>query len=1371
MAYESIFDFLKEDSQFKNIHSKCIEMEKAIMNEAYGLSLISGRVISELLIKLFIKHDKKLSKKYFKKSGSGDDFHPKYAYMLKDCKSKKIIDYDTAKKYYTLKKYGDPNAHGESSEKYSIADLKKVHCLVFDIALNCFNEFNIKRNITYEYRLENYEKKLLATLKEREEQIKYIRSDEVSKENLIEFLKLKNIFIPKKLFLNVLEKYDKNVINSDKFNDILNQTEYITDDNIESILEYFDDTVNNDIYNDIKELHNNLSNGLFSTLRELNETDLSFEELNSMIETTEDTNQKLIFENIKALASNLAKSQLAESIQEIKNIPVIEPSENGRIEHIYKNYEITEDDLGFSITEVDENILPDEDQKEAIEYDGEKSLVINAGPGSGKTRVIIDRVVYLVNELKKDPSTILVITFTRKATQELRKRLIQENQLKMDDVNQIRISTVHSFCRHVISNFEPIPYNFLSRDNERSLFFKKHKEDLGFKKYAFLYDHYIPSILKKYDEYYTFKVRIDPLDEYITNKMSGYERQNRNYKNYINNFYSTHNINEYPNIFEETFKRNYRGPSYYYRFLNLVRAYPKFIELLENTRTCDDNTILEKADEILENDHILSQLQFKNILIDEFQDTDFHQKNIFEKLRKISDTFTIVGDIDQSIYGFRGAFPEYFEKFCKEDDIKYVTLHTNYRSTRDIVEFNEELIKDKRTVPKEIKAKKKYKAPIFHLNNESDENQILNIISLIKNLKSSKKIKYYSDVAVLFRYNKQLEDLVLHFEASGIPYHLKENKDLLKQNEIKAMLTLFWYLMPYEKTKLVHLGDEFLNFYGFTDKKYKSSHIFKLSEETMDILNKIQSNYESELIETATRIHNEERGYPAFFTYKDVFNTKIYILNKIFDEINTLDIGLLDKEGLIDLGITNEDDLNFFLKLNDLKSQVLNGKFNTGENIDIVKIFYQLLNISDYFTEISVENNPEDLKVKKNLGLLSGIVKDYGSIIGYYDYKGLFVYLNHVLKGYSSVQNDEDGFDKVHLLSMHSAKGLQYPVVIIGSLKDPFFVAESKNDYYPTPRIFFENKPSSIEEARRKYLNEEFRTIYVATTRAKEILILSTISADENSLPKIVKNMKNNPDINIKDLKPHYLSLIPKIESSKAYHIKTDYPTVKFEDFLDDYLFCPLRYDFANNTKFKVRLKNDKYINMVLHNLLENIHSNKISSVQDVENKVDTIIKNHNVSQSAEVYKIFNNVKNYWIKYGKNYNVLRNKFEFMTKLKYCDLISQVDLIVQEDDGALSIVKFIPTDSSISSKEVYNSLLHFYVNRLKDFEDFKVYKFKNIYLHSLENNQRYVIEFDDEMSQRALEFIDSKTKNIYENNWSRFKSNCKKCEYFGNVCRG
>ena len=105
--------------------------------------------------------------------------------------------------------------------------------------------------------------------------------------------------------------------------------------------------------------------------------------------------KKEIFSNIKTLADDLVKNYLDEYKKEIESSPVTDFAENGRKLLRYKHYDIVEDEYGFSLEEMDENIFFDDDQTNAIEYEGDK-LVINAGPGSGKTRVIIERVAHLV---------------------------------------------------------------------------------------------------------------------------------------------------------------------------------------------------------------------------------------------------------------------------------------------------------------------------------------------------------------------------------------------------------------------------------------------------------------------------------------------------------------------------------------------------------------------------------------------------------------------------------------------------------------------------------------------------------------------------------------------------------------------------------------------------------------------------------------------------------------------------------------------------------------------------------------------------------------------------------------------------------------
>ena len=165
--------------------------------------------------------------------------------------------------------------------------------------------------------------------------------------------------------------------------------------------------------------------------------------------------------------------------------------------------------------------------------------------------------------------------------------------------------------------------------------------------------------------------------------------------------------------------------------------------------------------------------------------------------------------------------------------------------------------------------------------------------------------------------------------------------------------------------------------------------------------------------------------------------------------------------------------------------------------------------------------------------------------MGETDYEGLFKYLSRVLKAYASPFNEEDvGFDKVHLFSMHSAKGLQYPVVIVGSLKQGTgpLNFKSRDRYYNTPRKYLEYKETDEDKARQKHNDEEMRTIYVGTTRAKEVLILSTFKDSRSDIPGCLERIKLNPNINIEELEPFNVSRIPKIESSKVFKIKTKCP-------------------------------------------------------------------------------------------------------------------------------------------------------------------------------------------------------------------------------------
>ena len=117
-----------------------------------------------------------------------------------------------------------------------------------------------------------------------------------------------------------------------------------------------------------------------------------------------------------------------------------------------------------TVKEIPPEIELDEYQIDAVSYDGNRPLLINAGPGAGKTSVIINRVLHLLESA--EPSSILVITFTNKAADELKERFKKDTKLDLSVINQMRISTIHSYCRSVLSDFASVPYNLLKRDSE-----------------------------------------------------------------------------------------------------------------------------------------------------------------------------------------------------------------------------------------------------------------------------------------------------------------------------------------------------------------------------------------------------------------------------------------------------------------------------------------------------------------------------------------------------------------------------------------------------------------------------------------------------------------------------------------------------------------------------------------------------------------------------------------------------------------------------------------------------------------------------------------------------------------------------------------
>ena len=1363
MEYESVFDFLKDGEDFKDIYKDCKSMERQMILESYDLSFVKGRNVCEKLINKIAKNNSKMSYLFSRKKRNGEPFVPGLAEVLGDCSDKRIISRNISNKYYTIKEYGDAGAHGDNVDKYDVSDCQRVHKLVFEIALNGYNEFNYPKDITYFYGLDKFDYTIEISPEDREEELNNLHQNEVAIENIKEYYKYKKIFLTIGSFKECISNYLDEIEKKEEFLEDLANYSYVNDENINDILYNIDDEIKTRIKDDAKRLSQEKSDKIIEALNELN-GDLTFEEINEKIILAKDNNQREIYKFIKALSSDLAKNHLSRIKSEIENVPVTYVNENGRKVSKHKKYLIQEDENGFFL----ENIYLDEDQKAAVEYRENKPLVVNAGPGSGKTRILVERVVYLIKELKKIPSTILVITYTNKATQELRNRLINDTDLPIDVVSEIRISTVHGFCRHLIANYERSSYNYLNRYGEKGLFFSKFKEDLGFKNYAYLYDYWIPEVLDVYGDYFNFDVNTDGLITYVKKEMNKKKRYVEAFEEYIDRYHEKYGDDNFPD-FDYLLEHNLQKGHYYHRFLTVASSYPEYKKLLEKNKTCDDDYVLEKALEILNRENVIKSFQYKNILIDEFQDTDYNQMEIFKKLLKLcdfnkGDTFTIVGDSDQSIYGWRGSNPKFFDGYAQGlENFKCIPIQKNYRSSRNIVEFNEELIKDYRNNDKKLIPAKSYGNPIFHLSSRDlDSDEPERIMEILRTLKEDGKIKYYSDVALLFRVKNSIEKFVEVFDKEGFPYYLTENNDFLDQNEVRSMLVLFWLLMPYQKDRFVYRSDEFLNLSWLADD------YFGLSKQTQDILKRIQLNYERNIIKLVRHAVSDSKWYGKKLTFSKIFNQDEKVVNYIFDNVETYDLILLEESELIKLGITNKNDLEFFSRLRNLKSLMWDDDLSYFEKPDTLNIFNRLLNITDYFKEISIKGDEHSIRVKDNLALFSQIINDYESIMGTKNYLGLFNYLNGVLESYSCRRRDSnEAFDKVHLITMHSAKGLEYPAVILCSLKDGLCPKRFKNrKYYNTPNYLLANKP---EDVIKEHSKEEMRLIYVAATRAQDLLILSSISSN-NQPPAFLDSLKRNSNVKIESLQPHNLTHINKISSSNVIKENETVKILNLSEILLDYLFCPYRYDILNNTRFCVKMRNQKNVESALHQLIYMIHSKRDITEDEVNEKIQSMIKYHNLSSDKIANKIIENVGTYWREYGKNYDVIKTNVSLRKQMVNCDIKGTVDLIVKEDENELSIVQFIASDYKIIDFiDLYMPYLFFYISILKTYDEFKGYEFKNIILYSVDNNKIHSIPYQSSFEKDVLDSLEDISNNIIEEKFAKNLSRCDNCECNGNHC--
>ena len=567
------------------------------------------------------------------------------------------------------------------------------------------------------------------------------------------------------------------------------------------------------------------------------------------------------------------------------------------------------------------DVLNDKQKEAVLKCDG--PLLVLAGAGSGKTRVLTTKIAYLIKEKGINPYNILAITFTNKAAKEMKDRTIS---LIGDSLRDLQISTFHSFgLRIVRDNCDRLGYerNFVIMDSDDSLTVVK-------------------KILKDMDK--------DPKiynPKAIRNKISSCK----------NEFIT-------PDDYEK-----YTASDYEKIVCDVYRKYEQKL-LKNNSVDFDDLLILpiklfKKYPSVLEN----YQERFKYILIDEYQDTNEAQyiltKMISAKYRNIC----VVGDIDQAIYGWRGANYKNILNFEKDyKECETVLLEENYRSTKNILDAANDVIKNNKNRKDKVLWSKKGegdKIEYFRAFNERDEAQYA--IRKIKEL-SNKGISY-QEMAILYRTNAQSRILEEELLKENLPYRVVGSFYFYSRKEIKDLIA---YL------RLIHNSNDNVSL--------------------LRVINTPKRGIGLKTIENLT-IKADSKGisiYDAIDSGKELeFKKVIEDLKKVSENLTLTELidKVLDASGMKS-ELESEKSLDAEVRLENLE-----------EFKSITKSFEEregLISLEDFLFEISLISDVEEYKDDSNkislmtIHSVKGLEFDYVFVVGMEE--GIFPHINSLME-------------------------------------------------------------------------------------------------------------------------------------------------------------------------------------------------------------------------------------------------------------------------------------------------------------------------------------------------------------------------------------
>ena len=474
----------------------------------------------------------------------------------------------------------------------------------------------------------------------------------------------------------------------------------------------------------------------------------------------------------------------------------------------------------------------------------EGPLLIIAGPGTGKTYTLINRVMYLILEKNVEPENIMLVTFTDKAAKEIITRLSNE-LIKYNirfNVDEMYIGTFHSVCLKLLK--EHIEYTNLKRN------FRVYDQ---FDQQYFLFQNY----------WRTFNT-IENINLVIEQKGSIWDRVAKLQKiiniisdELIDPISLSNSESEEAMVIAEIIYR-YKSLREEHNFIDFSSIQTETYNMIINF----ENGVLDKLQE-----------KIRYVMIDEYQDTNYIQEQLALLISSKNKNICVVGDDDQGLYRFRGATIRNILEFETHfDDCKKIVLNDNYRSEKDIINFYNNYMNstsgrgfsfewDKFRIQKKINYSKQKKNNFQSIGKiVSADRKTLNddILSFIKRLKENKIISDYNQIAFLFRSvkNNKVLELANYLEENGISVYSPRSNLFFERTEIKLLFGVLLLMFP-----------SIINLMKTNDKKWLTSlynYYHNCIKDTIKELNKAENKNLSNFIKVRAKEHlllpEENRG-------------------------------------------------------------------------------------------------------------------------------------------------------------------------------------------------------------------------------------------------------------------------------------------------------------------------------------------------------------------------------------------------------------------------------------------------------------------------------------------------------------------------------